>query len=367
MIKLKSPTLLLDKSKVMKNIEFMALKAKKHNVGFRPHFKTHQSLTIANWFRDFGVNKIAVSSIKMARYFANAGWTDITIAFPVNILEIDEINDLADKIKFNITIVSLESLLYLEKLINSNVGFFIKINTGYGRAGIRPTSIEKIDSILEKSKDIPKLDFKGFLTHAGHTYKAKDRDTVLTIHEDASGKLAILKNKYKVKYPELIISYGDTPSCSIADNFEGIDELRPGNFVFYDLMQWNIGSCKLNSIAVAMACPIVAVHRRERKIIIHGGAVHFSKETIIFKNREIYGIGADFTSNGWNKLDEGIILTSLSQEHGIISASEEAINKYKIGNIIIIIPVHSCLTANLMQQYITLDGEKIDHMSGQKI
>ena len=88
LLKIKSPTLLLDKNKCLTNLNFMVQKAGNYNLSFRPHFKTHQSLEIGRWYKDFGIDKITVSSLQMAVYFAEE-WTDITVAFPVNILEID--------------------------------------------------------------------------------------------------------------------------------------------------------------------------------------------------------------------------------------------------------------------------------------
>ncbi|MBN1949779.1 MAG: alanine racemase, partial [Bacteroidales bacterium] len=89
------PTLLLDKAKCLRNIEKMSHRARRANVGFRPHFKTHQSIEIGNWYRDFGVSRITVSSFDMAEYFARAGWQDILVAFPFNPLEINRLNELA--------------------------------------------------------------------------------------------------------------------------------------------------------------------------------------------------------------------------------------------------------------------------------
>ena len=76
------PTLLIDKAKCKANIKRMALKARQNDIEFRPHLKTHQSLEIGDWFRQEGVTKITVSSVAMAKYFAQDGWKDITIAFP---------------------------------------------------------------------------------------------------------------------------------------------------------------------------------------------------------------------------------------------------------------------------------------------
>ena len=65
--------------------------ANKNNLVLRPHFKTHQSIEIGNWFKEKGVTSITVSSIKMAEFFSSE-WDDITIAFPLNILEIDKLS-----------------------------------------------------------------------------------------------------------------------------------------------------------------------------------------------------------------------------------------------------------------------------------
>ena len=113
-MKISKPTLLLDLQKCKNNIQRMVEKAKKNNLIFRPHFKTHQSIQIGEIFKEFGIDEITVSSVEMAQYFADAGWNNITIAFPFNPLEITEIEKLANKIKLNILISSSDSA---EKLI----------------------------------------------------------------------------------------------------------------------------------------------------------------------------------------------------------------------------------------------------------
>ncbi len=127
------PTLLLDEDKCRQNIDQMSQKARLNDVIFRPHFKTHQSLEIGRWFRESGVDKITVSSLSMAEYFA-AEWDDITVAFPVNILEIETINDLAAKIAFNLLVESRPAVEYLNSHLENAVGVFIKIDTGYHRS-----------------------------------------------------------------------------------------------------------------------------------------------------------------------------------------------------------------------------------------
>jgi len=359
------PTLILDEAKCKANIAFMVEKANTHNVMLRPHFKTHQSLEIGRWFKDVGVQKITVSSLDMADYFSEE-WNDITVAFPVNILEIDTINRLAKKITLNVLIESVASAEFLMKhLLNHSVNFLIKLNIGNGRTGLLPTNTETIDAILEATKHSDKLNFIGFLGHAGQTYKCRSKTDILKTHEQAKATIVSVNNKYKTKYPELIASYGDTPSCSVAENFEGLDELRPGNFVFYDVMQVQIGDCTYNDIAVAMACPIVSIHKDRNELVIYGGGIHFSKDRIEDQGKTIFGIVAQNDVQGWNDPIPNMYVKALSQEHGVVVVPQTEINNYTIGDLIYVLPIHSCMTADLMKRYKTLDGKDITMMVNQ--
>lgn len=358
-----SPTLLLNKTICLQNIERMANKAKRHNVQFRPHFKTHFSAEIGNWFREYGVKAITCSSLKMAQYFAQHAWQDITVAFPANVRETPIINELASKITLNLPVLYPETVTQLDALLQHEIGIFLKIDTGYGRTGILWTDLEKIETLLKTLKAAKHLQFKGFLAHAGHSYKVSTHPEIIAIHEDCLQKMKDLKAHFSPKWGDILISIGDTPGCSVAENFEGADELRPGNLVFYDLMQCGISACTVEQIAVCLACPVVAKHRDRLQIITHGGAVHLSKDFL--KNEEgimHYGKVVQLRDDGWSGIVEGMFVKSLSQEHGIIQATPETFDLFEVGDLLGVLPVHSCLTANLMREYVTLEGEQISCM-----
>jgi len=345
-----TPTLLINKSKVERNINRMLEKVKKSGVIFRPHFKTHQSAEIGEIFRQNGVDQITVSSVSMAKYFADHGWEDITTAFPVNLLEIEKINVLAGKINLNLLVDSAFTTNQLVKSLSHNVEIFIEIDNGYHRSGLLPEQIQEIDEITHLAENSKILDFKGFLTHAGNTYSAKGKQEILSIMDDATSKLNILKEKYISRFPDLISSYGDTPSCSMANDLSAFDEIRPGNFVYYDVMQYHIGSCSLEDIAVAVACPVISVYPDRNEIIIYGGAVHLSKEFIAADNDfKLFGYVVKLTEDGWSESISGAYVSSISQEHGIIKMPEAKLNEIKPGDIIGILPIHSCLTADLLK------------------
>jgi D-serine deaminase-like pyridoxal phosphate-dependent protein len=348
---IKTPTLLINKSKVEHNINRMLEKAGKSDVIFRPHFKTHQSAEIGRLFLSHGITKITVSSVSMANYFATNGWNDITIAFPVNLLEIEKINQLAAKIRLNLLVDSVYSTLQLSDSLSFNAGIFIEIDNGYHRSGLLPEQLEQIDAIVETIDKSTQLSFQGFLSHAGNTYNARGKDEILNIMLDASNKLSALKARYINRFPGIITSYGDTPSCSMADDLGMFDEIRPGNFVYYDVMQYHIGSCSLEDIACAVACPVVSVYPERNELVINGGAVHLSKEFIAGDNDfKMFGYVVEVTSQGWKDPIPGAYVSSISQEHGIVKMPEERIHDFKPGDAIGVLPVHSCLTANLLKE-----------------
>lgn len=358
-------TLLLDEAKCRQNIAMMTEKADRNNIRLRPHFKTHQSAQVGEWFRETGTTGITVSSLKMARYFASHGWTNILVAIPVNIREMALVNELAAKVQLHLVAVNIETVQALAEQLQHPVNVWLKIDTGYHRTGIPPHSHEQLDATVAMLEQSDKLHFTGVLAHDGHTYKQTDADAIRTIHHTTVFLLNLVRDRYMARFPELKVSIGDTPSCSILQTITGVDEIRPGNYVFYDLTQQDIGSCSFDQIAVCMACSVIAKHPERNEIIVHGGSVHFSKDSLLEKNGNlIFGKVVELTENGWSEPLEGIEVVSLSQEHGTIRASKALFDRYKIGDLMGILPVHSCLTADVMGSYTTLDGERLEHLSG---
>ena len=361
--KINTPTLILDQMVCQRNIGNMMKKAQDHHVRLRPHFKTHQSALVGSWYRAAGIHAITVSSLDMAIYFSQHGWDDITVAFPLNIREIDKVNSLAARIRLNILIESLAHIEALESALTFPTGVFVKVDTGYHRTGIDAENIELISQLIERVEAIEKARFKGFLAHAGHSYSASSKDEILTIHEDTRSKMVKLKSSFNQLYPEAVVSIGDTPTMSLADNFEGIDEIRPGNFVYYDLAQKSIGSCSWGDIAAVMACPVVAKHKARNEIVVYGGAVHFSKDSLEDDHGNRYfGKVVMMGAEGWGEPLSDCYVKSLSQEHGIVKVSEAHWENFQIGDLLYIIPVHSCLAVDVIPDIITLEGEPVDTM-----
>jgi len=272
------PTLILNEAIARRNIARMADKARRCGVRFRPHFKTHQSAVIGEWFRAEGVRAITVSSVVMAAYFADHGWNDITIAFPVNWLEVETINALAMRVKLGLLVESVETARFLRERLAAPADIWLKIDVGNGRTGLAWDDSAGQTAVAGALNGSERLRLRGLLCHSGHTYAARGVKAIKAVWAESLQRVSAARAALVAAgFPNLELSPGDTPACSVVDDFSGVEEVRPGNFVFYDAMQVEIGSCGWPDVAVAVACPVVALHPERGQIVIYGGAVHLSK------------------------------------------------------------------------------------------
>lgn len=355
------PALVLDEDRARRNIARMAARARRFGVRFRPHFKTHQSREVGRIFREFGVDAITVSSVDMAAYFVDDGWTDVLIAFPLNILEAADIGRLAARCRLGLLVESAEGLPALARAVPAPVDVWIKINVGANRAGVEWNDRTLLAAIARESGRHPSLRLRGILTHNGRTYAARTLAALSRVHADAMKKMLKARTVLAAAgAPGLEISVGDTPACRRLDDFAGADEIRPGNFVLYDVTQLELGTCGAGEIAAAVACPVVSTHPARNEAVIYGGAIHLSKEDFRHvQDGRIYGRVCRPRANGWGPVLPRTAVTALSQEHGVIKTTSPEMRRIKAGDILFVLPVHSCLTVNLWDHFVKLDGKRV--------
>ena len=359
------PTLLLDSRRVERNIATMARKVQGEAVRWRPHMKTHQSAQIAELFRHRGVEAITVSSLSMAKYFADHGWRDILVAFPVNLLERELLVELASCVHLGLLVDSPLPLSPLASSLESPVDLWIKIDVGYRRAGLSWDDEKGVLSLAEEIMQRPCFRFRGFLTHGGQTYSAGSPERIREIFRENLDRMNSLKRAFSLRFPRVgvEISVGDTPGCRLAEGWRGVDEVRPGNFVFYDLQQLSLGVCSQEEIALAVACPVASLYPERSQGLLYGGAVHLSKDTFLdAQGRRLYGWVVPLREEGWGRVEEGGGLLSLSQEHGLFELTPPLAASLRAGGLAAVLPAHSCLAVSALGAYQTLDGKQVERL-----
>src|SRR4030095_6018270 len=81
---LRTPAVLIDRKKAIRNIQRMRDAAKRNTLRLRPHTKTHKSPLVAKWQIDHGAAGICCAKLAEAEVFADAGFKDIHLPYPIN-------------------------------------------------------------------------------------------------------------------------------------------------------------------------------------------------------------------------------------------------------------------------------------------
>ena len=353
------PTLVVDSAKVRINASRMLDRAARNNAVLRPHLKTHQARQIGRIFRELGVTSGTVSSLTMAEYFADDGWNDLTVAFPVNLRELDAINALAGRICLGLLVDNPDSARALAAGLKNPVDLWIKIDTGSHRCGLSPEEPDKVEALLAEVAGYPLIRTAGLLTHDSRTYAARGREAISALyHEGATAMLDLRSKLGRRGFAGLKVSIGDTPSASLVEDWLGVDEARPGNFAYYDLQQVGTGACQPESVAVAVACPVVGIYPERSEAVVYGGAVHLSKQSQPAMAEYLPGgppdtsFGTVFRMEGehWDGFLPGAWVRGVTQEHGMVRMQANDLSRLKVGDLLFICPVHSCLAAHALRE-----------------
>ncbi len=322
----------------------------------RPHFKTHDSAVVAGWYREAGVDQITVSSIDMAVRFARLGWSDITIAFPANLRAHRRLRALAERVHLGLLADSVATVQGLSDALLHATDLWIEVDVGYGRSGVRWDDEDGLIALGAEVLRSRSLRLRGVLTHAGHTYQVRTLAEVQRIHAESMARITFAHRVLTESTgSHLEISVGDTPSCSAMDRIEGASELRPGNFVFYDIQQLTLGSCAETDLALMVACPIVGVYPERGEIVVHGGAVHLSKDSARLPGGGVcHGRIAKLATSPWSLWSPDSYVSAVSQEHGLVRCEPELLDSIAVGDLLLIVPAHACLAANSVRRTVLI-------------
>jgi D-serine deaminase-like pyridoxal phosphate-dependent protein len=354
---LKTPAFLIDLVKLKDNVQMMKARAQTHSVSLRPHVKTHKTAEIAGLQTSAEAPGITVSTLAEARFYQKSGFKDITYAFPITANKLAEAARLTAGLPaFNLLLDQPQTLSAVaayarEHGIRFNV--FLKVDCGYHRAGVDPTRPESV-ALARQLAAAGGIEFKGILTHAGHSYHCSNPAEIAAVAEQERDVMARFAEQLQTSGIVCdTVSVGSTPTAMHAPGWQGVSEIRPGNYVFFDKFQADIGSCGPAQVAATVLTTVAAHYPARNQMLIDAGALALSKDP-----------GADHLGSdtvfGAVAGHPDLNLFSISQEHGLISARAPiAFENVPVGSRLQIIPNHSCLTAALFPKYHVVEGGRI--------
>jgi len=357
-----TPSALVDLDRLERNATRMADHTRQLGVRLRPHVKTHKCVEAARIQTRGHFGGITVSTLAEAKGFAEAGFRDIIYAVPIAPQKLTGALEIGLRIdRLAVLVDHMETITAIEGIAGAHATIFpvwLKIDCGLHRAGVDPET-ERAVALAKRLQNSIHIDFRGVLTHAGQSYDAVNRAEALAVaQEEVTVTLGFVDRlaKEEIGVPE--VSIGSTPTISSAESLEGIDEVRPGNYAFFDVFQSAIGSCSLDDVAFSVLATVVSVHPEENRAVIDAGALALSKDPGPTHVDPGCGFGRIVAVEDQHPLP-GLRLSSVSQEHGEISGPGTA--ALRPGTLLRILPNHSCLAAACFDSYkIVRDTEIID-------
>lgn len=356
---LATPALLLDKKKLLKNLQKMSRKAKANDVNLRTHLKTAKCAEVAKILKGLGHDAITVSTLKEAEYFASEGFNDVLYAVciePGKFARAQQLMKQGVDLKVILDSVAVANGLAVWAAKNHCMfKCLIEIDCDGHRAGVTPDSQELLE-IAEVLNSSDAIEFAGIMTHGGGAYDC-DSWSAVQKHAELEREQPLLaaNNLRESGFYCEVISIGSTPTVVAAEHFTDITEIRPGVYVFQDLFQAGLGVCQLEDIAVSVLTSVTSHSVKQGKIFIDAGALALSKDRSTAGQTIDYGYGLVCNQNG-EPLGNDLRVTGVNQEHGVIEVGDdELFAQLPIGSRLRILPNHVCMTAAAYDQYFVID------------
>jgi D-serine deaminase-like pyridoxal phosphate-dependent protein len=352
-----TPALLLDLDVLERNVARMAARAKGLGVALRPHLKTHKCVEIARLQREAGARGVTVSTFPEARSFARGGFDDILLAVPLDPGKAGEAIEMARAIAAFRAVVddrgAAEALAAAARAAGLRLHVWLKVDCGYHRAGVDPSKPGSIQ--LARFLDAaPSLEFDGILSHSGHAYAQETPEGIRRVAEEERAVMAAFAERLRgAGVAVKTVSVGSTPSMTFVESLAGVDEARPGNYVFYDGMQVGLGTCRVEDVAVSVLATVVSHQDGASHFIVDAGALSLSKDGGPAHVAKRLGMGA-LVREGGRDVEPGLTLDVLSQEHGLVRADSPArlAGRFRVGDRVRVLPNHSCLTVAQFDEYV---------------
>lgn len=347
---LTTPCLLLDPSRMDRNIARMDAKLASLGVAARPHLKTAKSVDIARRMMRTLSGPATVSTLGEAEAFAAAGVNDILYAVGIVPNKLMRVVKLRQRGAVDLSLI-LDSEVQARAVADASRAFrdpipvFIEIDADDHRAGVAPgdARLVAIGKILHEGG----AELRGVMTHAGGSYDTPGADAIAAMAErERAAVVACAEALRAAGLPCPVVSVGSTPTATFARDLTGVTEARVGVYVFMDLVMAGLGVCAVDDIAISVLASVIGHQRAKGWILVDAGWMALSRDRGTASQAVDQGFGLVCDVDGRPFGD--LIVHSANQEHGILALREgsgAALPELPVGALVQILPNHACATA----------------------
>lgn len=330
-LSLSTPVAVIDETVLAGNIARVQSYMNEHGLKFRPHIKTHKITAIAAAQMKAGAVGINCQKVTEAEVFAKAGFEDILITYNmIGSQKLDRLSALNDLISAlavvadnNVTVDGLSA--HFSKLKPLTV--LVECDTGGGRCGVQTP--EQAALLGERIANSTGLVFGGLMTYP----KA---DSAVAVEAFLSEAIALLAAR-GIDCP--VVTNGGTPSLFDAHLVPSATEHRAGTYVYNDRSMIRAGHCDVTQCAMHVLVTVVSRPTADRAII-DAGSKGLTSDLLGFSD---FGLIVDYPEAR---------IVGLSEEHGTVDLSNCSGPRPEIGDVLRVIPNHTCVVSNLQDEMV---------------
>ena len=366
---LETPCLLLDRTKLRRNIARMQTKLSAFNVDLRPHLKTAKNIDVAQLATAGQSAGITVSTLKEAEYFFERGIDNILYAVGIAPNKIAHVAALQAK-GANITVV-LDNMAAARALdqpqvlnqqsipLRTPLPVLIEIDSDGHRSGIVPSdpALIELGRFIHRSENMV---LHGVMTHAGSSYECDSVRAIRAVaRQEHEAIIQCAVALISAGLPCPVVSLGSTPTALFVENLDGVTEVRAGVYMFFDLVMAGLEVCGVDDIALSVLCSVIGQQQEKNRLITDAGWMAMSRDRGTAKQKIDQGYG--LVCDVWGRpLADDLIVSSANQEHGIVSrrdAGQIDFDAHPVGSLLRILPNHACATGAQHSQYHIVEGD----------
>lgn len=339
---LETPCIVIDVEQARRNVIAMQKAVNEAGCRLRPHIKTHKMPFFARMQVEAGAVGITCAKVSEAELMADGGLDDIFIAYPlVGAFRIRRAVALAKRVKRLILAVdSIEGAAALNQAAlaeNMRLETRLEIDTGAKRTGVL---MRNASLLAENIARLPGLRLTGLYTFKSLNYQGEaTRDNELAAREEAE---LLVETATAIRNKGITIediSGGSSPTGLAVARTGAVNEVRPGTYIFKDLMLCDEGVAKPEELAARFAATVVSCPG-EDYAIIDGGTKCFPTDVPLNTAPFFY------TAYAYVEGMEYLHLNRMNEEHGIITSSTGKTG-LRVGQTLSLLPLHVCTAINM--------------------
>jgi D-serine deaminase-like pyridoxal phosphate-dependent protein len=340
---LDTPAILIDLDIMDRNLSRVADYARLHKLRLRPHTKTHKIPALGARQIALGAAGLTVAKVGEAEVMQRST-PDLLVAYPViGRSKLDRLMRVDTDI--TVSLDSAEAAGQLSQAAQSagrTIGVLAEFDAGLHRVGV-PVG-QRLHELVRSILELPGLDFRGIAFYPGHL-----KDAASPVDEMSASVQHALGQVRATGAEARIVSGGSTPLLWRSHEVQGINEIRPGTYIFNDRNTVESNACQWDDCAATILCTVVST-AVDGQMIIDGGSKTFSSDRTSI-------------APGFGRVTEApaAVFEKMNEEHGYVNLAGVD-RKFSIGDRVHVIPNHVCVAMNLHEQVYGVRNGRVDEV-----